>query len=267
MRCWQRPQRAAPSSYSLWEFGTIPRAAFKEVLLGNPAVQAELKITEAQNKAKDEKVRRIREKIQKARSEITDRAKFVEARDSIYKEIEAAILENLTPQQCQRLEQIQLQSQGPLAFYRASIPALAAEGPDPIERLKLTDDQIKQITAIATEGNAEISKAAELPIVLDPKDGAPTPESIKKLVGTEQFNAAKKKTREAARKAWDSVIAHRRASPERNPAHGLPRDARPTVRLAQDSVLGRRDVGGRRQRGKCSERGRRRWRPAVRPNL
>jgi hypothetical protein len=201
------PSAQAPSSYSLWEFGTIPRPAFKEVLLGNPAVQAELKITEAQNKAKDEKVQRIREKIQKARREITDRAKFVEARDSIYKEIEAAILENLTPQQCQRLEQIQLQSQGPLAFYRASIPALAAEGPDPIERLKLTDDQIKQITAIATEGNAEISKAAELPIVLDPKDGVPTPESIKKLVGTEQFNAAKKKTREAARKAWDSVIA------------------------------------------------------------
>ena len=185
----------------------MPRPAFKEVLLGNPAVQAELKITEAQNKAKDEKVQRLREKIQKARREITDTAKFVEARDSIYKEIEAAILENLTPQQRERLEQIQLQSQGPLAFNRASIPALAAEGPDPIERLKLTDDQIKQIRAIATEGSAEISKAAELPIVLDPKDGAPTPESIKKLVETQEFKAAKKKTREAARKAWDSVIA------------------------------------------------------------
>ena len=185
----------------------MPRPAFKEVLLGNPAVQAELKITEAQNKASYEKVQHLREKIQKARREITEPAKFAEARDSIFKEIEAAQLENLEPRQRERLEQIQLQSQGPLAFNRASIPALATEGPDPIDRLKLTDDQIKEIRAIATEGDAEISKAAELPIVLDPKDGAPTPESIKKLVETQEFKAAKKKTREAARKAWDSVIA------------------------------------------------------------
>jgi hypothetical protein len=201
------PSAQAPSSYSLWEFGTMPRPAFKEVLLGNPAVQAELKITEAQNKASFEKVQHLREKIQKARRELTEPAKFAEARDSIFKEIEAAQRENLEPKQRERLDQIQLQSQGPLAFNRASIPALATEGPDPIDRLKLTDDQIKEIRAIATEGDAEISKAAELPIVLDPKDGAPTPESIKKLVETEEFKATKKKTREAARKAWDSVIA------------------------------------------------------------
>ncbi len=201
------PSAPTTSSYSLWEFGTIPRPAFKEVLLGNPAVQAELKITEAQNKDKDEKVQRLHEKIQKARREITDRAKFVQARDSIYKDIEAAILENLTREQRERLEQIQLQSQGPLAFNRASMPALAAEGPDPIERLKLTDDQLKQVRAIAAEGNAEIRRAAELPIVLDPKDGCTSPESIKKLVETQEFKAAKKKTREAARKVWDSVIA------------------------------------------------------------
>ena len=205
------PGGQVPSSYLLWEFGTMPRPAFKEVLLGHPAVQAELKITEAQNRGKDEKLRGLRQKIQKARSEIKDRAKFVAARDSIQMVIEAAILENLTPEQRQRLEQIQLQSQGPLAFNRASWPALAAEGPDPIERLKLTDDQIKQIRATVAEGDAEISKAAELPIVLDPKDGAPTPESIKKLVETQEFKAVKKKTREAARKAWDSVI---RASSE-----------------------------------------------------
>ena len=48
----QAPTSAqAPSSYSLWEFGTMPRPAFKAVLLGNPAVRAELKITGAQNGA------------------------------------------------------------------------------------------------------------------------------------------------------------------------------------------------------------------------
>jgi hypothetical protein len=202
-----QPSAPAPRSYSLWEFGTMPRPAFKEVLLGNPAVQAELRITEAQKKIYAEKVEYFEAKIQKARRENKDNAKFVEARDSIYKEIEAALRENLTPEQGKRLEQIQLQSQGPLAFNRASIPALAMEGPDPIERLKLTDDQSKQIRAIATEGNAEIGNAAELPIVLDPKDGAPNPESIKKLVESQEFKATKKKTREAARKAWDSVMA------------------------------------------------------------
>ena len=112
----------APSSYSLWEFGTMPRPAFKQVLLGNPAVQAELKINEAQKTGNIEKVQRLREKIQKARREITDRAKFAAARDSIFKEIEAAILENLEPKQRERLDQIQLQAQGPMAFNRAALP-------------------------------------------------------------------------------------------------------------------------------------------------
>jgi hypothetical protein len=201
------PSAPVPSSYSLWEFGTMPRPAFKEVLLGTSAVQQELKITEAQKTARDETIQRLRQKIQKVRHEITDNKKFMEARNRIFKEIEAANIESLEPKQRERLDQIQLQSQGPMAFNRANIPALAAEGPDPIERLKLTDDQIKQVRAIATEGDDEIGKAAELPIVLDPKDGAPTAESIKKLVETQEFKAAKKKTREAARKAWDSVIA------------------------------------------------------------
>jgi hypothetical protein len=201
------PTAQAPSSYSLREFGTMPRPAFKEILLANPAVQAELKITQAQQTATSEKVLRLRQQIQKARREITDAAKFAAARDRIFKEIEVATLESLDPKQLKRLDQIQLQSQGPLAFDRANAPALALEGPGLIGRLKLTDDQIKQLKAIATEGDAEISKAAELSFALDPKLGAPTPESIKKLVETQEFKAAKKKTREAARKAWDSVIA------------------------------------------------------------
>jgi hypothetical protein len=52
----------------------------------------------------------------------------------------------------------------------------------------------------------EIEKAAAVPIVLDPKAGAPTPESIRKMVETPEFKAAKQKTRAAARKAWASVI-------------------------------------------------------------
>ncbi len=203
----QKPATAAaPPSYSLWEFGTMPRPAFKQVLLGNPAVQEELKITPAQKAAMEETSRTQREKFQKARRENADPQKFRAARDELMKEILATILANLEPKQRERVDQIQLQSQGPLAFNRVSRPALAFDGPDLTERLKLTEDQIKKVRAIAEAGDAEITKAAELPIALDPKEGAPTPESIKKLVETPEFKAAKKNTREAARKAWDSVI-------------------------------------------------------------
>jgi hypothetical protein len=201
------PSAPAPSSYSLWEFGTIPRPAYKEVLLGFPAVEEELKLSAAQKTATDQKLQRLGQKLRQARREIKEQAKFMEVRTSIFKEMEAARLESLEPKQRERLDQIQLQSQGPFAFNRGRDPDLAAEGPDLTERLKLTDDQIKQVRAIAVAGHAEISKAAEVPIVLDPKDGAPTPESIKNLVQSQEFQAAKNKTRQAARKAWDSVIA------------------------------------------------------------
>lgn len=205
----EQPKPAAaplPTSYSLWEFGTIPRPAFKQVLLNNPAVQEEIKLTPAQKKAMVDTWQSRVEKVQKARREITDRTKFIEARDAILKDAQAAALQSLSPNQRARVDQIQLQSQGPLAFNPSSWPALASEGPSLAERLKLTDDQTKKIQAIVQAGDGEISKAAEMPIGFDPKEGAPTPESIKKLVQTPEFQAAKKKTREAARKAWDSVI-------------------------------------------------------------
>ena len=109
----------------------MPRPAFKKVLLGIPAVQEELKLTEAQKKGMADTSNRQFEKIQKAHREITDREKFLAARETIFKETQAAILENLEPRQRDRLDQIQLQSQGPLAFNRSRIARLAMDGPDP----------------------------------------------------------------------------------------------------------------------------------------
>jgi hypothetical protein len=203
----QAPASApVPSSYPLWEFGTMPRPAFKQVLVGIPAVQEELKLTVAQKKGMEDSSNRQSAKLQKARREVTDREKFLAARESIVRETQAAILENLEPRQRDRLDQIQLQSQGPLAFNRSGIPQLALDGPELAQRLKLTDDQAKRARAIAEEGEKEIEKAAAVPIVLDPKGGVPTPESIRKLVEGPEFKAAKQETREAARKAWASVI-------------------------------------------------------------
>src|SRR5215470_928276 len=73
---------AAPPSYQLWEFGTMPRPAFKQVLLNHPAVQKELKLTPAQTKAVG-----------------TAPGGGIEG-----------LLEPLEPWQRQRLDQIQLQS-------------------------------------------------------------------------------------------------------------------------------------------------------------
>ena len=63
------------------DFGVVPRPALTRVLLRMPAVQRELKLTDAQKN-----------------------------------ETEAAQLANLRPEQRERLAQIQIQAQGPLAF-------------------------------------------------------------------------------------------------------------------------------------------------------
>src|SRR4051812_43389305 len=71
-----------PPSYPLWEFGTMPRPAFKQVLLGIPAVQEELKLTATQRKGIEDASNRQFAKIQKARREITDRKTFLTTRET-----------------------------------------------------------------------------------------------------------------------------------------------------------------------------------------
>ena len=70
------------------------------------------------------------EKLQKARREITDRQKFLAAREAIVNETVTAILECLEPSRADRLDQIQLQSQGPLAFMSQQTARMAMDGPD-----------------------------------------------------------------------------------------------------------------------------------------
>jgi hypothetical protein len=194
----------APSSYSLWEFGTMPRPAFKRVLLGNPAVHEELKLTEAQKKGIEDAWTGRSPRLQKARAEAAEK-KAQLTRDVAFRESLAAALEALEPGQRDRLDQIQLQSQGPLAFGPRNLQ-LSWEGPALAQRLRLSDDQVKRIQTIVEEGDKEIEKAATVPIALDPKGGPPTVESIRKWVETAEFKATKRKTRESARKAWGSVI-------------------------------------------------------------
>jgi hypothetical protein len=192
--------------FEVYDFGIAPRAAFHEVLLSLDAVKAELKLSDVQQKELEALGPKFREKIQQARREITDRGKFRERIIALNKEESAAQLDILKPDQRERLDQIQLQAQGPLAFMRPEMAQQAFVGPSPNERLTLSEDQTRRIREVMQKGREEITKAASFPLVLDPKDGPPTMESVGKLVDTPDFQAAKKKAREAGREAFAAVV-------------------------------------------------------------
>ena len=203
----QTPAEAQKApTFEMDDFGVVPRPALTQTLVGLPGVQHELKITEAQKKEHVEIGKRRIQKIQKARAEIKDRAKLRETRDAILVEAAAAQLAILKPEQRERLVQIQLQAQGPLAFSVRELSPSSFIGPRLSEQLKMSDDQVKRVRTIADEGTTQIEKAARFQLPWDTKD-QPTVEAIRKLVEGPEFRAAKAKARRAAREAWDAVIA------------------------------------------------------------
>ncbi len=196
----------------LQDFGIVPRPAVVEALLRFSAVQDELKITPAQRKEQDGIQKRGLERFQQARAEMKDRAKFVAARTAIFNEITKARLANLKPEQRERLAQIQLQAQGPLAF-SIQEPGESSDGfdrgeflnPRLSERLGLSQDQVKRVRTIAEEGIAQIEKAAAFQLPWDFKE-KPTAESIRKRVEGPEFRALKAKTRRTAHDVWNATI-------------------------------------------------------------
>jgi len=193
-------------TFELQDFGVVPRPAVQRALLGMEPVQKELKVTDAQKNEEKAIWKRHVQKIQQARRDTKDIAKFRAARDAIFDETEAAIQANLKPEQRERLDQIQIQAQGPLAFARPDLGPNTFIGPPLAERLKLSDDQARRARAIFEAGEKEIAKAASFPIGLDPKSGPPSAETIRKLVESPEFQAAKQKARQAGRDAWAALI-------------------------------------------------------------
>jgi hypothetical protein len=210
----QTPANAQEApSLEMWDFGVVPRPALTQVLIQFPAVQQELKITEAQKKEHAEIQERRSQQIRKARTEIKDRAKFLKARDAIFNETAAAQRASLKPEQRERLSQIQLQAQGPLAFsvWGGDPSSESGDlgqfvGPPVSKRLKMSDDQMKRARTIAEEGAAQIQKAASFRLPWDSKD-KPSMEAIRERVEGQEFRAAKEKARRAARETWNAVIA------------------------------------------------------------
>jgi hypothetical protein len=192
-------------TFEVDDFGVVPRPAVMRVLLGMESVHQDLGLTEAQKKELEEAEQRAIQKMQQARQNATDRSGLRTARDAAFKEVQEVVLAALKPEQRQRLDQIQLQAQGPLAFARGEGGPMAFIGPPLSERLKLTSDQVQRISQIEQAGETEIQKAASFPIAVDTKNGPPSQETIGKLVDSPEFQATKKKAIQAGRDATAAV--------------------------------------------------------------
>jgi hypothetical protein len=198
-------------TYEVRDFGVAPSPAPIMSLLNQEPVQRELRVTDAQKEEQQAAIGRqqseIRKKMQEVRRTTKDQEKIQSAIAATAADYRGAIRKVYRPEQWERLDQIQLQAQGPLAFDRPMIgPASAMwyAGPPLAERLKLSDDQVKRIRAIVEEGGKDISQAAGVPIPLDPKD-KPKLEEIRKYVEGAEFRAAREKATQAGREALTAV--------------------------------------------------------------
>ncbi len=191
-----------------WDFETMPRLVPLEALMDIEAVQQELKLTDAQKKEQAAIVQRQYARIRQAVREIKDRAKLPAARDAIIKENTEALRATIKPEQRERLDQIQLQAQGPHAFTRAGQEEMAADhaGTPLSERLRLSDDQVRRIRAIVASGEPEIQKAASFPIPGDPSKKPSTADEVRKLVEGPAFQGAIEKARQLGRETRAALL-------------------------------------------------------------
>jgi hypothetical protein len=206
LRARAQAPAAEPPSIPLIELGAMPRPVPKLSLGQVPAIQDELKLTAAQRQKIENSLTEFRTKVQNARQQSADLEKFIAARDKLLQEVQTGFLQHLEPGQRDRLDQIQLQIQGPLAFANPEQSPRGLAEPTLPGRLKLSDEQLKQIKTIVQDGIPEIEQAAAVPIVRDPNAPAPTLESVRKLVEGPEFKAAKQKTRDGVGRARAVVI-------------------------------------------------------------
>lgn len=185
----------------------------KLLLLQNPQVQAELKLTSDQKtklKTIEDGNQRAGDRLmldfQKARQELVQKQadrqelaalgeKLAEMGRQHRERFEAERMGILDRNQRTRLEQIQLQAEGPTAFTR----------PEVQERLNTSPDQDEMIAAIVTEGRAELNQAAALPAGTVPT-GVLTAEQRSALRESKQYKGAVEKSREAATKTRQSTM-------------------------------------------------------------
>src|SRR5262249_42578468 len=143
------------------------------------------------------------QKLEQMRRDTKDMAKLRELRGAIVREMDEALMASLTPAQRERLDQIRIQVEGPLAFAKTeTVRGLTVFTGTPLtERLALDADQVRRVRALIEEGMKPIEDAARFPIALDSKNGPPTVDAIRALVESPAFQEAKQKARQASREA------------------------------------------------------------------
>jgi hypothetical protein len=122
-----------------------------QFLLLNKSVQEELKLTENQlgklKGAVDKILGGYREKLSKVREmEPEERAKLM---GDITEKTNVIVVEVLDKDQIKRLREIDLQQRGPMALY----------DPEVRKALKITENQLTQLKALAAETTKELQKA------------------------------------------------------------------------------------------------------------
>ncbi len=132
----QRGQRPGPPGGFRFGFGAFGGGG-RMFLIINPAVQEELKLSEEQKELLRDLQNDVREKMRSLR-EIEDRQQRMQRMREIGREAQELLDAILEPEQKTRLEQIELQLQGPRALLRRDIA----------EKLGLTEEQQSKIREI-----------------------------------------------------------------------------------------------------------------------
>jgi hypothetical protein len=189
--------------------GVIPAGQRKLVLLKYPSVQEDMKISPAQQKELDQidaEHAPAFERIEKEHSEIRAKVRAAEADPQLLTEatqktvaqsrgmqgqVVAAQMKVLDRRQRTRLEQIQLQIEGPYAFTRPEIQ----------DRLNMDPGQIEAVTAMAHEGREEAIRVSALPrdMLSTYIGGAPSERT--KMTKSDGYQSELDKARKAALKA------------------------------------------------------------------
>jgi len=223
-----QPAALGADSFQILDYGIFPHSLTKSALLRMKPIREELKMTDAQKEAlssptylelierKMEAVRRVEDPKkrnatsdvdpnwmsihkQMAASDAVQRdLKRMAASDAATKEIDAAAVKFLEPEQRERLDQLQLQLDGPVAFLR----------PDFQKRLGLFRSQPSIIGGIVAEGSTKMRKTSivPLPAGLKLEDRAGGLEALRKQVDTPEFRAATEKARRETRDVWEATI-------------------------------------------------------------
>jgi hypothetical protein len=182
------------------------------VLILLPSVQDELELSKAQREriaTLDRESRETSDRLmQEYRANLpppdqvdpqtgqTMQQQMMSARESIRNQSETATIKVLQPRQRVRLDQVQLQAEGPIAFTR----------PEVLERLNLSPDRIETIQEIVARGREQMWATSAVPLGVQPGDGPPTPDRSRALFESEQFKAEAAKSRGATLKARDATM-------------------------------------------------------------